>query len=92
MPVPLELGCDPARGRRTFLIPELRPANLLSSIYDRGNWDDSRDMGFDLVPTDQVRELGIPTITERVRERVGAANVAHEFLGLLALGRKDQDG
>ncbi|MBA2781709.1 MAG: agmatinase [Rubrobacteraceae bacterium] len=132
---------------------------MRGSIYDRGDWDDAREMGFDLVPTDEVRELGIPRVIDRIRERTGdakvyvsfdvdfvdpayapgtgtpeiggftsreaqefvrglagleiigcdvveiypaydhsqitallAANVAHEFLSLLALGRKNEDG
>ena len=52
---------------------------MRGSIYDRGDWDDAREMGFDLVPTDEVRELGIPAVTDRVRERVGAAKVYVSF-------------
>jgi agmatinase len=36
-------------------------------------------MGFDLVPTDEVRELGIPAVIERVRERVGDARIYVSF-------------
>jgi agmatinase len=44
---------------------------MRGSIYDEGDWNDAREMGFDLVPTDEVRELGIPAVVERVRGRVG---------------------
>ena len=36
-------------------------------------------MGFDLVPTDEVRELGIPAVIERIRERVGDAKAYVSF-------------
>ena len=52
---------------------------MRGSIYDERDWDDARDMGFDLVPTDEVRELGIPAVIERVRERVGDAKVYVSF-------------
>ena len=32
---------------------------MRGSLYDAGDRDDTREMGFDLVPTDEVRELGI---------------------------------
>jgi agmatinase len=52
---------------------------MRGSIYDAGDWNDARDMGFDLVPTDEVRELGIPAVIERVRERVGDAKAYVSF-------------
>lgn len=52
---------------------------MRGSIYDERDWDDARDMGFDLVPTDEVRELGIPAVIERVKERVGSAKVYVSF-------------
>ena len=52
---------------------------MRGSIYDAGDWNDARDMGFDLVPTDEVRELGIPAVIERVRERVGDARAYVSF-------------
>jgi agmatinase len=36
-------------------------------------------MGFDLVPTDEVRQLGIPNVIERIRERVGDARTYVSF-------------
>ncbi len=133
---------------------------MRGSLYEAGDLDASRELGFDVVPTDEVRELGIPAVVERIRERVGdakahvsfdvdfvdpayapgtgtpeiggytsreaqefvrglagigivgcdvvevcppydgpgqvtslvAANVAHDFLGLLALQKKNRDG
>jgi agmatinase len=52
---------------------------MRGSIYDRGDWDDAREMGFDLVPTDEVRKLGLPAIIERIRERVGDAKAYVSF-------------
>ncbi|HEX6711406.1 MAG TPA: agmatinase [Rubrobacter sp.] len=52
---------------------------MRGSIYDHNDWDDAREMGFDLVPTDEVREIGIPDVIERIRERVGDAKVYVSF-------------
>jgi agmatinase len=52
---------------------------MRGSIYDHNDWDDAREMGFDLVPTDEVRELGIPRVINRIRERAGDANVYVSF-------------
>ena len=52
---------------------------MRGSIYDAGDWNDAREMGFDLVPTDEVRELGLPAIIDRVRERVGDAKAYVSF-------------
>jgi len=52
---------------------------MRGSIYDRGDWDDARAMGFDLVPTDEVRELGIPKVIDRIRGRAGDAKVYVSF-------------
>jgi agmatinase len=46
---------------------------MRGSIYDESDWNDAREMGFDLVPTDEVRQLGTPAVIERIRERVGDA-------------------
>jgi len=46
---------------------------MRGSLYDERDWNDARDLGFDVVPTDEVRALGIPAVMERVRERVGGA-------------------
>jgi agmatinase len=52
---------------------------LRGSIYDRDDWDDSREMGFDLVPTDEVRKLGIPRMIDRIRGRIRDAKVYVSF-------------
>ncbi|CAN5531111.1 MAG: agmatinase [Rubrobacter sp.] len=52
---------------------------MRGSIYDERDWDDAKDMGFDLVSTDEVRELGISAVIERVKERVGDAKAYVSF-------------
>jgi agmatinase len=52
---------------------------MRGSIYDAGDWNDAKEMGFDLVSTDEVRELGIPAVIERIRERVGDAKAYVSF-------------
>lgn len=52
---------------------------MRGSIYDERDWDDAREMGFDLVPTDAVRKVGLPETIERIRERVDDAKVYVSF-------------
>jgi agmatinase len=52
---------------------------MRGSIYDMGDWDDARELGFDLVPTDAVRKLGIDETIARIRERVGDAKTYVSF-------------
>lgn len=52
---------------------------MRGSLYEPGDLDASRELGFDLVTTDEVRETGIPQIVSRVRERVGDEKVYVSF-------------
>jgi agmatinase len=52
---------------------------MRGSIYDMGDWDDAREMGFDLVPTDEVRELGVPSVIDCIRGRTDGAKVYVSF-------------
>jgi agmatinase len=52
---------------------------MRGSIYDKNDWDDAREMGFDLVSTDEVRDLGIPVVIDRIRERATGARVYVSF-------------
>jgi agmatinase len=52
---------------------------MRGSIYDEGDWNDAREMGFDLVPTDAVRKLGMDETMARIRERVGDAKTYVSF-------------
>lgn len=52
---------------------------MRGSLYEVGDLDASRSLGFDLVTTDEVRKAGIPEVTKRIRERVGDAKVYVSF-------------
>jgi len=52
---------------------------MRGSIYDEGDWEDAIDMGFDLVPTDTVRKLGIEETIARIRQRVRDAKTYVSF-------------
>jgi agmatinase len=52
---------------------------MRGSLYGAGDLDASRELGFDVVPTDEVRGLGIPAVIERIRDRVGDARAYVSF-------------
>jgi agmatinase len=52
---------------------------MRGSIYDEGDWNAAREMGFDLVPTDAVRKVGVRETIGRIRERVDDAKVYVSF-------------
>jgi agmatinase len=63
-----------------LLLPERSiQVGMRGSIYDAGDWEDARELGFDLVPTDTVRKLGIVETITRIRERVGDAKAYLSF-------------
>jgi agmatinase len=63
-----------------LLVPDRSiQVGMRGSIYDMGDWDDARELGFDLVPTDAVRKLGIDETITRIRERVGDTRVYVSF-------------
>jgi agmatinase len=63
-----------------LLLPERSiQVGMRGSIYDAGDWEDARKLGFDLVPTDTVRTLGIEEIIARIRERIGDAKAYVSF-------------
>ncbi len=62
----------------------LKPENSIQvgmrgSLYDAGDWNDSLELGFDLVSMDEVRNIGIPDVISRIRERVGEERVYVSF-------------
>jgi agmatinase len=62
----------------------LRPENSIQvgmrgSLFDSGDWNDSRELGFELVSTDEVRKLGIPKTISRIRERIGDSKAYVSF-------------
>ncbi|CAN5534247.1 agmatinase [soil metagenome] len=52
---------------------------MRGSLYEPGDLEASRELGFELVTTDEVREVGIPEVISRVRERVGDAKTYLSF-------------
>jgi agmatinase len=52
---------------------------MRGSLYDSGDLQVSRELGFDLVTTDAVRKLGVGETIARIRERVGDAKVYVSF-------------
>jgi agmatinase len=63
-----------------LLLPERSiQVGMRGSIYDAGDWEDARELGFDLVSTDTVRKLGIVETITRIRERVGDAKAYLSF-------------
>jgi agmatinase len=62
----------------------LRPESSIQigmrgSLYDQGDLEASRELGFDLLTTDAVRKLSIDDTIARVRERIGEAKVYASF-------------
>ena len=52
---------------------------MRGSLYDSGDLQGSRELGFDLVTTDAVRKLGVEETIARIRERVGDTMVYVSF-------------
>ncbi len=52
---------------------------MRGSLYDAGDLDASRELGLDLVTTDDVRKAGVSETIERIQERVGDAMVYVSF-------------
>jgi agmatinase len=52
---------------------------MRGSLYEAGDLETSRELGFDLTTTDETRRTGIAQTVARVRERVGDAKVYVSF-------------
>ena len=52
---------------------------MRGSLYDFGDWKDSRELGFELISTDEVREQGISETISRIRERIGDSKAYVSF-------------
>jgi agmatinase len=52
---------------------------MRGSLYDQGDLEASRELGFELLTTDAVRELGMEETIDRIRERVGDAKAYVSF-------------
>src|SRR5215212_7970814 len=63
-----------------LLIPENSiQVGMRGSLYDQGDLEASRELGFDLLTTDAVRKLGIEETIDRIRERIGGAKAYVSF-------------
>ena len=63
-----------------LLVPERSiQVGMRGSLYDSGDLQVSRELGFDLVTTDAVRKLGVGETIARIRERVGDTMVYVSF-------------
>jgi agmatinase len=63
-----------------LLLPEHSiQVGMRGSLYDQGDLDASRELGFDLLTTDAVRKLGIEETIDRIRERIGGAKAYVSF-------------
>jgi agmatinase len=52
---------------------------MRGSLYDGDDLESSRELGFELITTDGVRELGVAATAERIHGRVGGAKVYVSF-------------
>jgi agmatinase len=52
---------------------------MRGSLYASGDLEASRELGFNLVTTDEIRELGIEGTIDRIRQRVGDAKAYVSF-------------
>jgi agmatinase len=52
---------------------------MRGSLYEGGDLEASRALGFDLITTDEVRKVGIPAVVDRIRDRVGDAKAYVSF-------------
>jgi agmatinase len=62
----------------------LRPENSIQvgmrgSLFDSGDWNDARELGFELISTDEVREIGISETISRIHERIGDSKTYVSF-------------
>jgi agmatinase len=63
-----------------LLLPERSiQIGMRGSLFDPGDWDDARELGFELISTDEIREIGILETIARIRERVGDATAYVSF-------------
>ncbi|HSK99902.1 MAG TPA: agmatinase [Rubrobacteraceae bacterium] len=63
-----------------LLVPESSiQLGMRGSLYDGGDLEASRRLGFEVIPTDEVRGVGIESTIQRVRERVGDGKVYLSF-------------
>jgi agmatinase len=52
---------------------------MRGSVYSKNAYDDSTALGFDVVTMEEIREMGMPALVARIRERVGHERVFVTF-------------
>jgi agmatinase len=62
----------------------LKPENSIQvgmrgSLYDSGDLEASKELGFEVITMDEVREMGLGRTIERIREQVGEGKVYVSF-------------
>ncbi len=63
-----------------LLIPENSiQVGMRGSVYSKDAYDESRNLGFTLATMADVRQMGLPALIERIRNRVGPAKVFVSF-------------
>jgi agmatinase len=62
-----------------LLVENSIQVGMRGSIYARDSLDEAREMGFDLITTNQAFEMGLDAVIQRIRERVGGARAFLSF-------------
>jgi len=62
-----------------LLVENSIQVGMRGSIYARNSLDEAREMGFDLVTTNQAFEMGLDVLIKRIRDRVGDAKAFVSF-------------
>jgi agmatinase len=52
---------------------------MRGSLFDSGDWNDARELGFELISTDEIREIGISKTLARIHERIGDSKTYVSF-------------
>ena len=52
---------------------------MRGSLYDDGDLEASRELGFEMLTTDEIRRIGIKETIDRIRERIGDTKVYVSF-------------
>src|ERR687892_2639407 len=52
---------------------------MRGSLFDSGDWNESRELGFELISADEVRAIGISETISRIHERIGDSKTYVSF-------------
>jgi len=62
-----------------LLVENSIQVGMRGSIYAKDSLDEAREMGFDLLTTNQALDMGLSVVIQRIRERVGGARAFLSF-------------